>query len=206
MWWTVIAALAAPPGFQHVKDVAGCELSQGPTEADGVTPMLAACHWPEVDPARLSAMLARFDRYADYIAPVQSSEVVRQEGERALVHQLARTRGIAPREVLLWMEAVPVEGGGTRYTWTSDATLPLELQGNHVRAPRNDGWWEVAPHPEGGARVGHFVAYDPGGSVPDWIVRWAQTGGLSQVMSEMRAYAREHAPLRVPAAPGPSEP
>lgn len=185
LWLT--AALAAPAGFAHVGDGAGCRLYRGPSDG-GVAPARAECHWPEVDPRVLGALLARFERYDELIPPVTRSTVVRVVGDRALVHQVARTRGIAPREVLLWMERAASDGA-SRVRWTTAAELPLELPPRHVRAPRNEGWWEIAAHPQGGARVVHQVTYDPGGSVPGWVVRWAQVGGLREVMTHVRALA-----------------
>ena len=180
------AALAAPPGFVEVKEAQGCALFKGPTEADGVTPMHAECHWPEVDVAHLQSKLGDYAAYDELIFAITTSEPRRTEGGRTLVHQVQETWGISTREVLVWMSTTPVEGG-VRYTWETAGSEPLEVPDGRVRSPRNEGFWEVGPHPEGGARVVHRVAYDPGGSVPDWVVRRAQVGGMLDVMKDVRA-------------------
>jgi hypothetical protein len=132
---------------------------------------------------RLFSDFARYDQLIDAIV---TSRVVRVEGARTLVHQVQHTRGISTREVLLWMQRTPVDAGW-RFTWTTASQEPLDLPRGHVRAPRNDGAWEARPHPEGGLEVVHDIAYDPGGSVPGWVVRAAQTGGLAGVMGDVRA-------------------
>lgn len=187
--WTVLltAALAAPAGFELVGEGAGCRLYRGPADG-GLAPARAECHWPEVAPTALEGLLARYDRYDELIPPVTRSVVVRTEGGRALVHQVAHTRGLAPREVLLWMERASSDGTA-RFRWTTAADQPLDLPPRHVRAPRNEGWWEVAAHPRGGAQVVHQVTYDPGGAVPAWLVRWAQVGGLREIMENVRGLA-----------------
>jgi len=188
--WTLLLslALAAPPGFEPVGEGAGCQLFRGPVHADGTQPIRAECHWPDVAPRRLEGLLTRFDRLDELIPPVVRSEIVRTEGPRALVHQVAQVRGIAPRQVLVWMERTASDGA-VRVSWVTASGERLDLLPRHVRAPRNDGAWEVAPHPDGGSRVVHEVTYDPGGSVPAWVVRWAQAGGLRDVMETVRAAA-----------------
>lgn len=183
-------ALAQPPAdFVEMRREADCVLYKGPAEADGTEPMVAECHWKEVDPARLIARLQDFASYGTLIPGVVSSVVVRREEPRALVHQVQATKGIAPREVLIWMVSEPLDGGA-RVAWTTAAAEALAVPEDHVRAERNDGAWEVTAHPDGGAAVVHRIAYDPGGSVPGWLVRWFQVGGMMGVMTHVREVAR----------------
>ena len=181
-------ALAAPPGFTEVKSEAGCTLFRGPTEADGVAPMRAECHWPEVAPEALITMLGDYAGYDEAIFAITRCEPLRVDGERTLVHQVQTTRGIATREVLLWMQTSEADGA-TIVAWSAATGEPLELAEGNVRAPRNEGAWEIAAHPDGGSRVVHRIAYDPGGSVPSWVVRQFSVNGMLQVMAEVRAKA-----------------
>jgi hypothetical protein len=150
--------------------------------------MLAECHWPDVEPTTLQNHLGTASGFKDLIYAIVVSEPVRIEGDRVLVHQVQTTKGIANREVLIWTRTDAIEGG-KRFGWVTASDAVLKLGDGHVRAPRNDGYWEVSAHPDGGSRVAHRIAYDPGGSVPSWIVRWVSVGGMMQVMGEVRAKA-----------------
>lgn len=180
------AAFAAPAGFTSVKSADGCTLFKGVEEA-GVTPMRAECHWADVEPGALTAKLSDYEGYDELIFAITTSAVIGERDGAKLVHQVQETRGIAPREVVIAMRTEATDGT-TRVSWKT-AEAKLELVDGHVLSPRNDGAWEVSAHPDGGARVIHEIAYDPGGSVPGWVVKWFQVGGMLQVMEEVHAAA-----------------
>lgn len=185
-----LAAAAPPEGYVEEKQAEGCVLYKGPAERDGVQPMRAECHWPKVRPEALAEALSDYEAYDELIFAITDSRVIqRDEDGSALVHQVQVTKGIAPREVVLRMRT-EVRDDATRVSWKSE-TVKMELVTGHVVAPRNDGAWEVGPHPEGGSRVVHEIAYDPGGNVPGWVVRWFQVGGMLQVMKEVRAVGQD---------------
>ena len=186
-------ALAAPPDHSPVKETNGCTLYSGPMDSDGNTPMFADCHWPEVDPVALQTMLRIWDAYDDYIFAIASCKILKTNDSRTLVHQVQTAPAIADREVAVWMEEIQVPDGA-RFTWKNDPSEPIELSKGSVRAPVNEGYWEVTQHPEGGARVAHAVHYDPGGRVPAWLVRRFSIGGLAGVMLDVRTLARAPIP------------
>lgn len=189
VWLFLSLAVAEPPaGYAEVKRADDCVLYKGPAEVDGTEPMVAECHWRDVEPERLIARLGDYGSYGTLIPGVVSSVVVRSEETRSLVHQVQATKGIATREVLIWMVTEPLEGGA-RVAWSTAPDQALDLPEGHVRADRNDGAWEVTAHPGGGSAVVHRIAYDPGGSVPGWVVRWFQVGGLMDVMTHVREVA-----------------
>lgn len=181
-----LPAHAAPDGFTEVKSNDGCTLFKGVEEA-GVTPMRAECHWADVKPEVLSEKVADYEGYDELIFAITESRVIGERDGAKLVHQVQETRGIATREVVLAMTTDTTEDR-TRVSWTT-AEAKIELVDGHVLSPRNDGAWEIAAHPEGGAKVVHEIAYDPGGNVPGWVVKWFQVGGMLQVMEEVHAAA-----------------
>ncbi len=185
---TTLALASAPEGYEAMKEGADCTIYKGPEEPDGVSPMVAICHWKEVDPKGLIAKLSDYAAYDDLIFGIVSSDVKRVDGDRTLVHQVQTTKGIATREVLIWMKTEASEKG-TTVSWTTAAEEPLVVAEGNIRSPRNDGAWEVGPHPEGGSQIRHTIAYAPGGNVPGWVVRWFQVGGMLKVMTEVRATA-----------------
>lgn len=183
------AAIAAPAGYKvSVAAHDGCELSLGPAAKDGVVPMHAECDWADVTLARFTAVMGDWRKHADVFAVIVTSEV-RKAGDRALVYQLQRTKGISDREVLMWMWH-STEGGAERYAWSTAADQPLEVASGNVRCVRTEGYWQAAARPEGGVHVVHHLEYDPGGYVPGFMVRAFQVDGLKTNLSEVHAAVR----------------
>lgn len=183
-------ALAAPAGYRvTVADHNGCELATGPTAADGVTPLHATCWWPDATLPRFTATMGSWPKHADVFTVIVSSQVRRTEGDRSLVYQLQRTKGISDREVLLWMWHTTVDGAD-RYQWTTAADEPLTPGDGNVRVARSEGWWQAQSDPRGGIKVEHHLEYGPGGSVPGFLVRWFQTSGLETNLDEVHAAVR----------------
>lgn len=180
-------AAAAPPGFEPTKTTERCSLYLGAPLDNGVVPMRAECHFPGVDLAKLDAAFSRFDDHDVPFSTVLASDVVRTSGGVAWVHQVHAVKGVSDRECILRMERAPVEGGH-RYSWTLD-NAGLALSDGRVQVDFDDGFWELTAHPEGGVSAIHQLAYDPGGRVPGFLVRWFQTSGLATIVAEMEAWA-----------------
>ena len=191
MWVFLVAiGLSAPPEFTHVRVQHDCNLFRGPVESDGVATMLAECHWRDVEPATLIALLEDYENYDELIFAIESSVSwgKEPEGEGTLVLQRQSARGIAPREVLVRM-TTEVLDEGIRVAWETADHPDFVLSDDAVRTKRNEGSWLVTTHPEGGSQIAHRVAYHPGGMVPSWLVRWASVGGLMQAMGDIRERA-----------------
>lgn len=190
MLWLVATALAAPAGYTVTEaSIDGCELSLGPTEANGVVPMHAECWWPDVTVDKFKSKLSKWDLHDDIWTAVVSSDVRETDGDRALVWQVHQSKGIANREVLLWMKHEVVDGAD-RYSWTQARDRELAVADGDVATLRDDGYWQVKADPRGGVTVIHHLAYDPGGSVPGFVVRWFQTSGLKANLAEAHAATR----------------
>jgi hypothetical protein len=187
LWWMVTVVMAAPPGFKVTKQTEHCELSLGKALPNGVVPMRAECHWPHLAPERLHGLLEAWGDHDLYWSSVASSDVKRSDAGRYWVHQVHQAKGISDREAVVLMEKKPIEGGA-RYGWVLD-NAGLEVGSGRVEVAYSEGWWEITAHPEGGTKAVHQLSYDPGGSVPGFLVRWFQTSGLTAVVEEIEAYA-----------------
>ncbi len=185
------SVLAAPPGYKVTKEIEGCQLMLGPAEADGTVPMRAECHWPDIELSTFHKALGSFADHDLIWASVTTCDVVRTEGDRTLTHQVHVSKGISDREIMLWLSSTPIEGG-TRYQWTASPPEPLTPKDGNVVAARDDGYCEASAHPDGGIRVAYQLAYDPGGSVPGWLVRWFQSSGLQAIVTDLRSYLLSH--------------
>ena len=181
--------IATPPGYTVTEeDVEGCTLSLGQEDDQGDRPMRAECLWPDVSLATFNTRMADWAGHAAIFSTVAESEVLREESGRALVRQRHTTRGISDREILLWMKHEKVDGYD-RYSWTRAREEKLEPGDGTVAGERSDGYWQARAEGEG-VRVVHELTYDPGGSVPGFIVRWFQTSGLEKTVEEAHAALR----------------
>jgi hypothetical protein len=182
----VSVALAAPAGFEQTKTTERCALFLGPALANGVRPMRAECHFPEVDLAKLDAAFSRWQDHDLPFATVLSSDVVRTEGGTAWVRQVHAVKGVSDREGVLRMKKTPI-AGGSRFEWTLDDGGAAPGDGR-VPIGFDDGFWELTAHPEGGGegrapagvRPGRERARVPGPVVSDLRARdhRGRDGGL----------------------------
>ena len=51
------------------------------------------------------------------------------------------------------------------------------------------------PDGRGGSRLTFALAYDPGGEVPRWLVRWCQASGAERMRRDLRAAAEDREQL-----------
>jgi hypothetical protein len=195
MWTLLLAALAlagtppVPDGHKPLKVKHDCQFSAAPTGSDGVAPVRADCHWPEVSVDTLDALLSDWDGADRIFSSVVQSDVKSTAGGTVTFFQVHRASGISDREAMLVGTKTAVDGG-FRYAWTMTGATQGSAADGRVTAGRDDGSWTVTKHPEGGARVTYRLEYDPAGSVPSWIVRSFQTGGIVTFVGELRAAAK----------------
>ena len=84
-------------------------------------------------------------------------------------------------------DAEDLPDGGFKTSWTGSAKQE-PLKDGLVVCPMSDGYWEV--HPNGtNSKVVYSLRYDAGGSVPTWLVRNFQKGGIADLVEEMKAVA-----------------
>lgn len=182
-------ALAAPPaGFTELKRDNDCVVYRGTVDGGGIAPVYADCHWPDVAPEKLHALLADWEGHANVHATVVSSKIEKTEGEKSLVYQVHQLSGISNREVRIWMQKTAVSGG-FEYSWKNDGVV--EPQKGNVATARHIGYWRVTPDPAGGSHVEYSLDYDPGGSVPGFLIRWFQAGGTVETTNELRTAAKK---------------
>ena len=189
---TAAALLAPPAGWEATKSGDGCQLYAGPAEKDGVVPVLAVCHWTDTTAEKLDSFLANWPLHADIFSSVVTSTPVRVDGARTLVHQEHSASGISDREVNIWMQITPLDGGGNRYAWTIAKEEPLIAASGHVAVARDDGAWDVKANPAGGVDLSYHLEYDPGGSVPGFIVHWFQGSGVQAICADLHTWAQAH--------------
>ncbi|MCB9762693.1 MAG: hypothetical protein H6739_23030 [Alphaproteobacteria bacterium] len=189
-----LPALATPKGFEHLKDADGCAFFIGPKKASGYEVMRAECTWPDVTVEALDRHLSAHDTHDLIFETIAASDIIGQEGEAVRVFQVHQAAGISDREAtLLYTRQVAADGTIT-HAWQMTAQQPPPQDGR-VTAVVDTGKWELRPAPSGGATVVHELLYEPGGSVPAFVVRWFQSGGFPDIAASLRTYTLKHPQL-----------
>lgn len=185
--WVVVGLLfmlgASPAWAADRKVVAerdGCSISVGDREADGTERVEADCSW-DVAASRLVAVIRRVADHDKYLASVKESTVL-ADGRVLQVHKAA---GISDRQLTLAFTTVDGTDGGVKVSWTR-AGVQEPLGEDRVDCPRDDGRWTVSSLGPGRSKVVYSLRYDPGGRVPDWVVRSFQKGGVADIAQQMR--------------------
>lgn len=174
-------------GWTRTADENGCVFFTGDRQG-AYAPVRAECEWP-IAADKLQRILAVNNSHADYFASVSQSRVLGPTAGGELVYQVHEASGISDREIVLVMGQEPIPGG-TRYTWIR-ADDQSKVTGKLVATPVDTGKWEVTTTPTG-SKVVYELLYDPGGSVPSFLVRSFQGSGTRTLVGELRAWAESH--------------
>ena len=183
----LLTASMAFAGWTLSAEENGCKFFIGDRRG-AYAPVRAECAWP-IPADKLQRLLAINNDHDDYFSSVVESRVVGPAPGGELVYQHHEASGISDREVMLVMNKEPI-AGGMRYTWTR-ASDQSRVTGQHVLTVEDTGKWEIVADGTG-SRVVYELLYDPGGSVPSFLVRWFQGAGLRTLVGEMRAWAETH--------------
>ncbi len=184
----------ADDGYEVVDRTVDCALMTGPEVAPGLPSFRARCHWPEVPAGALSSLLDRVERHPELFWMVTEVTVLDTLGDGSLlVHQRQEVAPVKARETTVRIERSPTGAGGTAWSWSQ--APPVVVDPKAVQAPLNQGAWVVDPDGQGGALLTFDLAYDPGGEVPRWLVRWCQASGAGRMLGDLRLAAAERVQL-----------
>lgn len=170
----------------------GCVLTTGEPVAPGIPAVHAECHWADVEPGAVDAVLSEIGQHDVLFWMIASERVLEADGPRTLVHQRLEVSPLRPREASVWVSRT-VRGDASVIAWELADEGPRPSPGA-VRPEVNTGSWTVAPHPGGGTAVTVDLAYDPGGWVPAVLVRWCQGAGAQRALADLRAAALDGSP------------
>jgi len=180
-------APAVPAGYSEIKSANDCVIYAGPKDGAGVAPVWALCTWPDVDAKKLDGLLSNVDAHDTYFSAVGACDCAPADGG-SLCHQRNVASGIDDREIDLFMSRA-VSGEITYHAWTPAPTQSGAADGN-VQAVKSEGKWGITANPAGGSWVTYELYYNPGGSVPSWVIRWFQGAGIADLVGEMREVAQ----------------
>jgi ribosome-associated toxin RatA of RatAB toxin-antitoxin module len=148
----------------------------------------------EVRPARLFAVITGYDRFAEFVPYVASSQVVRHEAGLRRVSQHLRFPGpVADRHYVI--ESRDSVASSPRERWRVEWRLVPEngspASGKTGITPNAfTGYWELTPVAGGTATDAIYsLHFDPGGALPSWLVTIAMNRYLPKVIDAVRARA-----------------
>ena len=178
----LLPALASAADRKVVANKADCTVSVGDRQDNGTDLIRADCTWP-IAADKVIAVVKAADKHDDYLASVGESTVL-ADGRVLQVHKAS---GISDRQITLTFTESTLPDGGYLTKWTR-AKVQEPLRDGMVDVPIDDGSWEV--HADGaGSTVVYTLRYDAGGKVPAWLVRSFQSGGIADLVAEMRKAA-----------------
>ena len=179
---TVALAGWTPNGTDH-----GCTFYLG-TANGSVQPVRAECDWP-LPPEKVHRFVAATADHDLYFSSVEACDVLGPApGGGQRVRQVHVATGMSAREATLVFttEAIP---NGTRYAWS---LAPRQEPTSRVPVATDSGMWEITRGTGGGTHVVYELFYDPGGSVPGFLVRWFQGPGVKTLVGELRRWIETH--------------
>ncbi len=175
---------AAPAGYAHKTEAATCALFLGPRQSDGVEPVWVRCYWAERSYERLDALLSDWEGHKNVFSAVADCTPIGEQNGDLVVHQRNVASGIGDRELDMVMSKTAVTAGA-RWGWTMADVQSEPRDSGSVQAIRNDGAWTVTRADAGGVWVVYELAYDPGGSVPGFVIRAFQGSGVLKLVGEL---------------------
>lgn len=182
----VAAVLAEPMAFRPLRETEDCVYSATAPDERGYPVLKAECRWPDVTLGQVDAVLRPWDHHQEVWSMVARSELLEEDAEGAAVRHLHTAPLMADREAVLWMW-VESEEQGFSYRWMLADEQPPVAEGNEPIL-RDDGRYTVLRDGDG-VHVVATLHYDPGGSIPPFLVRWFQQLGLPRFLEELKRAA-----------------
>lgn len=122
---------------------------------------------------RIAAWIGAVHTYTDWQHNCEEARVLPQpDGSRLTYNRIASPWPVSDRDVVLRSTRTNLADGSIHIEFQSTEDADLAVPRGVIRMPRLFGSYELTPV-EGGAHVVYTVDSDPGGSLPDWLVRRA---------------------------------
>lgn len=179
-------SLAAPAGWEKGKSAHDCTVWIGPEGDAGINKLSVECVWPEADFAELDDILGRPGDHDDVFGLIVTSTVVNEDGDTLYVKQVHNSPPLDKRELVQQMGRK--EDGETVIHWWKKAPTQPAVADGHVNPDKNSGQWVLKENPAGGVFLTYELDYEPGGSVPSFVIRAFQGGGVLDFLGDLRAW------------------
>jgi hypothetical protein len=147
-----------------------------------------------VAPDQIAAWIGAVDTYVDWQHNCEEARVLPQPDGRSFTYnRIGSPWPVSDRDVVLQSSRTNLEGGAIRIDFHNTDTSGFPVPSGVVRMPRLIGSYDLTPA-EGGTRVVYTVDSDPGGSLPDWMVRQATKDLPYNTLKNLRERAERGMP------------
>ncbi|MCH7667551.1 MAG: hypothetical protein IH936_16700, partial [Acidobacteria bacterium] len=166
--------------------------------ADGrALPILTGTTTMAVSPDEIAAWIEATHTYVDWQHNCEEARQIRREGSITIgYNRIGSPWPVSDRDVVLRSTRTNLAGGGIRMDFrnTTDSEVPVNR--GVVRMPRLIGSYDLTPV-EGGTLVIYTVDSDPGGSLPNWLVKQASKNLPYNTLKKLRERAEAGPPPNV---------
>jgi ribosome-associated toxin RatA of RatAB toxin-antitoxin module len=131
---------------------------------------------------RIFTVVCDFSQYTEFMPGIVEASILEGTtpgGYVAYLRYAPRFVVVAARDVVLKVDG---EAGNAFHCQWSSLPDRLPRRKDAVRMPLNVGSWAIKPEGPDRARVVYQVAVKPGGSIPDWLVRWGAARALPEAI------------------------
>ena len=141
--------------------------------ADRALPILTGTTTMAVTPEQVAAWIGATHTYVDWMHNCEEARQIRRDGDDVIgYNRIGSPWPVSDRDVVLRSTRTVLDGGSIRVEFRSITDESMPNVRGVVRMPRLVGSYDLLPV-EGGTRVIYTVDSDPGGSLPDWLIRQA---------------------------------
>ncbi len=181
--------LAVPDGYSTTKTTDDCTVNLGPKLASGIAKVYVECVWPDLTVSKLDQLIGDIGLHETIFPSISDSEVLVEKGGILRVRQVHVNPGISDREVIQ-LHGRTEKGGAIQHWWRKDKDQS-DLSGDNVLPDKCNGYWLIEAD-GAGSKLGYSLQYEPGGSVPSFIISAFQTSGVLDFVGALGSYARTH--------------
>jgi hypothetical protein len=162
--------------------------------ADRALPILTGTTTMAVTPAEVAAWISATHTFVDWQHNCEEARQIRKEGVYTIgYNRIGSPWPVSDRDVVLRSTRENLDGGGIRMEFRSIADDEIPVKRGVVRMPRLVGSYDLTPV-EGGTRVIYTVDSDPGGSLPNWLVKQASKNLPYLTLKNLRERAESGPP------------
>jgi hypothetical protein len=169
--------------------------------AEGETPLqvFRAEGLLNASPEACLAVVSSDDFFARTVPNVAEGRIVASEGDGVRwFYARINPPFVAARDYTMRIEVTQApspEGAVLRMAWRIDNARGPPPRPGTVRIEQSDGAWLFSPVDGGSrARVRYELSADLGGSIPRWLARRAQLGGIMAAFDELRRATARNTP------------
>lgn len=153
-------------------------------------PILIGSTTMKASAPQILAWLTAVHTYVDWQHSCEEARVLPQpDGSRLTYNRIGSPWPVSDRDVVLRTSRENLADGGIRVEFRSTDEADFAATSGVVRMPRLVGSYELTPNGNGETHVVYTVDSDPGGSLPDWLVRQAAKNLPFQTLKNLRERA-----------------